>query len=52
VNGSVFRSNNYQLDGGDNHDPFFNTPAPFPNPDALQEFSIETNGYGADKGRN
>ncbi|MBI3681867.1 MAG: carboxypeptidase regulatory-like domain-containing protein [Acidobacteria bacterium] len=52
VNGSNFRSNNYSLDGGDNHDPFFNTPAPFPNPDALQEFSIETNGYGADKGRN
>ena len=52
VNGSSFRFNNYQLDGGDNHDPFFNTPAPFPNPDALQEFSIETNGYGADKGRN
>ncbi|MBM3753479.1 MAG: carboxypeptidase regulatory-like domain-containing protein [Acidobacteria bacterium] len=52
VNGSAFRGNNYALDGGDNHDPFFNTPAPFPNPDALQEFSIETNGYGADKGRN
>ncbi|MEX2263069.1 MAG: carboxypeptidase regulatory-like domain-containing protein [Bryobacteraceae bacterium] len=52
VNGSGFRSNNYQLDGGDNQDPFFNTAAPFPNPDALQEFSIETNGYGADKGRN
>ncbi|MDX2179753.1 MAG: TonB-dependent receptor [Bryobacteraceae bacterium] len=52
INGSAFRGNNYALDGGDNHDPFFNTPAPFPNPDALQEFSIETNGYGADKGRN
>jgi hypothetical protein len=52
VNGSGFRFNNYQLDGGDNQDPFFNTPAPFPNPDALQEFSIETNGYGAEKGRN
>ncbi len=52
VNGSAFRGNNYALDGGDNHDPFFNTPAPFPNPDALQEFSIETNGYGAEKGRN
>ncbi|MBM3734273.1 MAG: carboxypeptidase regulatory-like domain-containing protein [Acidobacteria bacterium] len=52
VNGSGFRNNNYALDGGDNHDPFFNTPAPFPNPDALQEFSIETNGYGAEKGRN
>jgi hypothetical protein len=52
INGSAFRGNNYALDGGDNHDPFFNTPAPFPNPDALQEFSIETNGYGAEKGRN
>ena len=52
VNGSAFRGNNYALDGGDNHDPFFNTPAPFPNPDALQEFSIESNAYGADKGRN
>jgi len=52
VNGSAFRGNNYALDGGDNQDPFFNTPAPFPNPDALQEFSIETNAYGADKGRN
>ncbi len=52
VNGSAFRGNNYALDGGDNQDPFFNTPAPFPNPDALLEFSIETNSYGADKGRN
>ncbi|MBM3783850.1 MAG: carboxypeptidase regulatory-like domain-containing protein [Acidobacteria bacterium] len=52
INGSAFRGNNYALDGGDNQDPFFNTPAPFPNPDALQEFSIETNGYGAEKGRN
>lgn len=52
VNGSAQRGNNFALDGGDNHDPFFNTPAPFPNPDALQEFSIETNGYGADRGRN
>jgi Carboxypeptidase regulatory-like domain len=52
VNGSGFRFNNYALDGSDNQDPFFNTAAPFPNPDALQEFSVETSGYGADKGRN
>jgi hypothetical protein len=52
LNGSAFRGNNYALDGGDNQDPFFNTPAPFPNPDALQEFSIETSVYSADKGRN
>ncbi len=52
VNGSGFRFNNYALDGSDNQDPFFNTAASFPNPDTLQEFSIETSSYGADKGRN
>jgi hypothetical protein len=52
INGARTNSNNYQLDGGDNHDPYFNTPAIFPNPDALQEFSIQTNAYGADRGRN
>lgn len=52
VNGSGFRFNNYALDGSDNHDPFFNTAAPFPNPDALQEFNVETSSYGAEKGRN
>ncbi len=52
INGSRTNSNNYQLDGGDNHDPYFNAPAIFPNPDALDEFSIQTNAYGADRGRN
>lgn len=52
INGSRANSNNYQLDGGDNHDPYFNAPAIFPNPDALDEFSIQTNSYGADRGRN
>jgi hypothetical protein len=52
INGSRTNSNNYQLDGGDNHDPYFNTPAIFPSPDALEEFSIQTNAYGADRGRN
>lgn len=52
VNGSRTNSNNYTLDGGDNHDPYFNTPSVFPSPDALEEFSIQTNSYGADKGRN
>jgi len=52
INGSRGNSNNYQLDGGDNHDPYFNSPAVFPSPDALDEFSIQTNAYGADKGRN
>jgi outer membrane receptor protein involved in Fe transport len=52
VNGSRTNSNNYSLDGGDNHDPYFNTPAVFPNPDALQEFSIQTSSYSAATGRN
>lgn len=52
INGSRTNANNYTLDGGDNHDPYFNTPAAFPSPDALQEFSIQTNSYAADKGRN
>src|SRR5260370_41013185 len=33
-------------------DHFFITVSPVPNPDALQEFSLETSSYGADKGRN
>ncbi len=52
INGTRTNANNYTLDGGDNHDPYFNSPAAFPNPDALQEFSIQTNSYAADKGRN
>jgi len=52
INGSRSNANNYTLDGGDNHDPYFNSPAAFPNPDALQEFSIQTNAYSADRGRN
>ncbi len=52
INGSRTNSNNYMLDGGDNHDPYFNTPAIFPNPDALQEFSIQTSAYSAATGRN
>ena len=51
VNGSGFRFNNYALDGSDNMDPFFNTAAPFPNPDALQEFSVQTNNFSAESGR-
>jgi len=52
INGSRNNSNNYQLDNADNHDPFFNSPSVFPSPDALEEFSIQTSSYGADRGRN
>ncbi len=52
INGSRSNTNNYTLDGADNHDPYFNTPAVFPNPDALEEFSLQTSSYSADRGRN
>jgi outer membrane receptor protein involved in Fe transport len=52
INGSRTNSNNYALDGADNHDPYFNTPSVFPSPDALEEFSLQTSSYSADKGRN
>jgi outer membrane receptor protein involved in Fe transport len=52
INGSRQNGNNYVLDGGDNHDPYFNSPSIFPPPDALEEFSIQTNSYSAEYGRN
>ena len=52
INGSRANTNNYVLDGADNEDPFFNTPSVFPNPDALEEFSLQTSSYGADQGKN
>jgi len=52
INGGRPNTNNYTLDGGDNHDPYFNTPAVFPSPDALREFNIRVGAYGAEGGRN
>ncbi len=52
INGGRQNGNNYVLDGGDNHDPYFNSPSVFPPPDALEEFSIQTNSYSAEFGRN
>ena len=52
VNGGQPESNVYSLDGSQYQDSFFNAPLPFPNPDALQEFTIQTNSYSAEFGRN
>jgi hypothetical protein len=52
IDGMRANSNNYSLDGADNQDPFFNTPSTFPNPDALEEFSLQTSNYSAELGRN
>ncbi len=52
VNGARGTANNYLLDGGDNNDPQLNTAALIPNPDALEEFSVQTNNFSAEFGRN
>ncbi len=51
VNGARTDMVNYNLDGGSNEDPYTNTNNPFPNPDALEEFSVQTNSYSAEYGR-
>lgn len=50
-NGARADGVNYLLDGGSNIDPYTNVNNPFPNPDALEEFSVQTNNYGAEQGR-
>jgi carboxypeptidase family protein len=52
INGGIGSTNNYSLDGGQYTDAYFNAPLPFPNPDAIQEFTIQTNSYSAEFGRN
>jgi outer membrane receptor protein involved in Fe transport len=54
VSSSGARANttNYIMDGGSNNDHYSNAPNPMPNPDALQEFSVQTNSFSAQYGRN
>ncbi len=52
VNGGRANTTNYILDGGQNNDHYSNAPNPMPNPDALQEFSVQTNNFSAEFGRN
>jgi outer membrane receptor protein involved in Fe transport len=52
VNGGRGTGTNYMLDGGDNNDPQENVSAVTPNPDALEEFSVQTNNFSAEYGRN
>ncbi|MGA2984110.1 MAG: TonB-dependent receptor [Terriglobia bacterium] len=47
VNGSSSNGVNYQLDGTDNNDTYINANLPFPNPDAVQEFNVETSNMSA-----
>lgn len=50
VAGGQANGTNYVLDGGSNLDTFSNVNLPFPFPDALQEFNVETNALPARNG--
>ena len=52
ANGTFVGQTNYMLDGGNNVDEYTNVNEPFPMPDSLQEFSIQTNNYAAQYGQN
>lgn len=52
VNGTRPDQIGYNLDGADNEDLMSNTNNPFPFPDALQEFSVQTNSFDAQYGNN
>jgi hypothetical protein len=50
VGGGLLSGVNYSLDGALYNNPFDAVNLPFPFPDALQEFKVETNSLTADKG--
>ena len=52
ANGARTNMSNYLLDGANNVDEYTNVNAPFPFPDALQEFSVQTSNYAAEYGQN
>src|SRR5215510_10917200 len=52
TNGARQNQISYQLDGGNNVDEYTNVNQPFPFPDALQEFSVQTSNYSAEYGQN
>jgi hypothetical protein len=52
ANGTFVGQTNYMLDGGNNVDEYTNVNEPFPMPDSVQEFSVETSNYAAQYGQN
>ncbi len=50
TNGTESRQVSFRLDGTSHTDPYFQQNQPFPFPDALQEFSIQTSNYSAGQG--
>ncbi|HZQ53691.1 MAG TPA: carboxypeptidase regulatory-like domain-containing protein [Bryobacteraceae bacterium] len=52
TNGARQNEVSFRLDGANNNDIYTNANQPFPFPDALQEFSVQTSNYGAQYGGN
>src|SRR6185503_13848607 len=52
ANGSRANQTGFNLDGSTNNDIYTNVNQPFPFPDALQEFSVQTSNYSARYGGN
>ena len=50
TNGTQTRQASFRLDGTNHTDTYFQQNQPFPFPDALQEFSIQTSNYSASQG--
>src|SRR5690349_5054714 len=50
TNGTESRQASFKLDGTNHTDSYFQQNQPFPFPDALQEFSIQTSNYSAAQG--
>jgi len=52
INGSRDNQTSYSLDGANFLDQYYNVNIPFPFPDALEEFSVQTDNYSARYGTN
>src|SRR5882762_5175563 len=50
VNGAGIYQVNFQLDGASHNDTYINASLPFPNPDSVQEFSLQSSNFTAEYG--
>ena len=51
INGSRQNTTKFTLDGGDNQDNLTNVNSPYPFPDAVEEFSVQTSNMSAEVGK-
>lgn len=50
VNGAGIAQVNFQLDGTSHNDTYLNAGLPFPNPDSVQEFNLQSSNFSAEYG--